>query len=562
MSLSASHLAGKPYDYDFVVATTQASINSTMLNYIYGLKSAPTTRCWCATKQRTIEEVPYADLLKKTGGVDPFTIANDSEMTPGSDLEKVSRSAFVAGFRMTMGIPSGLVSASAPDVVVLGNNTSKVTYNMLCSQFQIVEMQYGPWGPSWLNMSQPTTGWVFQSHVDLRLDAVGQNAYNGLPKPVQDAVKNLGADAFGVQQLLFDLNQAGLSDVPTIAGLPSNSQALNFLTTYFVNTYFAGMKAQGGPVLNYTIVKHYNPATLIPTDLNMMVQPFLDPSGKAYANPTPAQANLATLDYLCACYNKTLPPAVPFTWNWVNADDAKQYHGAISINRNTFASYIKDQLSPSIPKNCLIPTATITMTKAGFSKEYAANVSMGGVAALSITGAGSNVMALHYEQQANDYAGLNNDEGEIHLKPSLDVNVSFQDDNIVITQHLVIYLSVRSLQTTVSGNIVDYFLKDTYYLGVDANGLITVNAKHEPLVDTSKNPKDNGFVDIFTGVNGIVSYVKSQVSFTSTTFQSFPISLVQNFVFPGGNTFAFKKVAFSKNQDLTAAITYVQAKNK
>ncbi|KAL8640875.1 MAG: hypothetical protein Q9228_002258 [Teloschistes exilis] len=572
MSASASsNLTAPSYGYDFVVATTQASINATMLDYINGLKSTPTTRCFVngpkVNGKKTTVEMAYEDLLKKTGGVDPFGIADGTsfERDDGSNLEKVAKAGFLACFRITMGIPPGLVSTpeKVPNVVVLGNNTKTVTYNMLCSKFQIAELQYDYDGATLVNLNQPKAGWIIKSHVDLRLDPVGDAAYNKLPPAVQASVKNLGADAFGVQQLLFDLNQAGLSDVPEIPGLLPNSAAKNILTQYFINTYFQDLKTKGQPVLNYTIVKHNNPATLIPTDLNMMVQPLIDPTThQPYAKPSDAQADLATLDYLCACYNKILKPAVPFTWDWMNTQDAKQYHGIISVNRNTFAGYIRDQLMPSIPKNCLIPTATITMKDLGTKKEYAAHVSSGGVAAFSMPAAGANVLTLHYEQQADDYAGSNDLEGEIHLKPSLDVNVYFQNDNIVITQHLNIYLKVRSLQTTVSGNIIDYTLKDTYYLGVDKDGKITVNASHEPLVDHSETPGTDAFVNLFTGINGIVSYVKNQVSFTSTTFQSFPISVVQNFVFPGGKTFAFKKVAFSNFQDLTSAITYAQATNK
>ncbi|KAL8950868.1 MAG: hypothetical protein Q9222_003122 [Ikaeria aurantiellina] len=435
---------------------------------------------------------------------------------------------------------------------------------MLCSKFQIIEMSYGA-GPSvppkWINKSQPSTGWIFQSKVDLRLTPVGSSAYSKLPKAVQDQVKNLGADAFGVQQLLFDLNNAGLSTVPTISGLASNSAASLFLTKYFVNTYFNQVQAAGQPVLNYTIVKHDNPSTLIPTDLNMQVQPFLDPTGKALPTPTKAQQDLCTLNYLCSCYGHKLPPAVPFTWNWVSADEAKQFHGVVSINRNTFADYLKWQLSPSIPKNCLIPSAKITMENTGFTKIYTVGVTPGGVAAFARPDSGADVLTLHYENEAKDYAGFHNDEGEIHLKPSFDVTVTFQNDSIVIVQHLNVYLSVRSLQTTVNGNIVDKTLKDTYKLGVDQYGKLAVNRQSDPLVDKSENPSTNAFVNLFTGVNQIVDAVR-KLDFASTSFQSFPIAVVQNFVFPGGRTFLFKKMAFSSKQDLVAAMTYAEATNK
>ncbi|KAL9043612.1 MAG: hypothetical protein Q9214_003206 [Letrouitia sp. 1 TL-2023] len=561
-----SKLTDAKYGYDFVVATTQSSINSTMLTYINGLKTATVTKCWYSDDEGNSKMIDYNELVKEIGGADPFAVPNGTKKTPGSTVEKLYNMAFLAAFRITLGIPPGYLSdpASVPDVVVLGDNTSSVTYNMLCSKFQVIEMNYGAGPrvpPKWINLSQPSTGWVFQSKVDLRLTPVGSSGYSKLPPNVQQQVKNLGADAFGVQQLLFDLNNAGLQTVPTISGLDSSSTAGQFLTTWFVNSYFKVIQAAGQPVLNYTIVKHDNPATLIPTDLNMEVCPFLDPNGKAYAAPTKAQADLASLNYLCSVFGKPLPAAVPFSWNWVSAQDAKQFDGVVSINRNTFATYLKNQLSPSVPSNCLIPTAKITMTNLGFTKEYSVGISSGGTAAFASPSSGATVLTLHYENQAHDTAGLNDDEGEITLKPTYDISVSFQNDNIVITQHLNVYLSVRSLQTTVSGNIVDKLLKDTYKLGVDGNGKLAVNRQSDPLVDKSENPSTNDFVNLFTQVNQIVAMVKN-LNFASTTFQSFPIAVVQNFVFPGGRTFLFKNMAFSNNQDLTAAITYADPTTK
>ncbi|KAI4095035.1 MAG: hypothetical protein LQ344_001882 [Seirophora lacunosa] len=515
MPAQASNLTAAQYGYDFVVATTQSSINSTMLTYLSGLNTATITKCW--TRKKATGTVSISERSRNT-------------------VEALSKCGFVAGFQITLGIPPGIDPASVPDVVLLGNNTETVTYNMLCSNFQIIGIEYSSDGAEWINKSQPSTGWIFQSKVDLRLDPVPATAYGKLPKDVQAQVKNLGADAFGVQQLLFDLNNAGLSQVPTIPGLEPSSYAATFLTQYFVGTYFAEVQKAGTPVLNYTIVKHDNPATLIPTDLNMAVQPFLDPYGKAYAAPNKEQANMATLSYLCSCYGKRLPPAVPFTWNWVSAQEAQQYHGVVSINRNTFATYLKGQLSTSIPKNCLVPTATVKMTNAGFTKTYSAGVSTGGVAAFTSPATGATVLNLHYEKQADDYAGLNNNEGEIHLKPSFDVTVSFQNDNIVITQ-----ASERLAQ-------------DTYKLGVDDDGKLVVNRQSDPLVNKSQTPSTDAFTNLFTCVNQIVNKVRT-IDFTSTTFQSFPIAVVQDFVFPGGKTFAFKQMAFSDNQDLVAAIT-------
>ncbi|KAL8872649.1 MAG: hypothetical protein Q9198_007171 [Flavoplaca austrocitrina] len=531
-----------------------------MLTYLSGLKTATVTRCWVMNEDGDTVPIAYDDLKRKIGGADPFAVPDSAPKAPGSVIEKLYNASFIAGFQITLGIPPGLDPAAVPDVVVLGDNTSTVTYNMLCSKFRIIEMDYGA-GPrpklKWINMSQPSTGWVFQSKVDLRLTIVGDSAYSKLPEPVQKKIKELGADAFDVQQLLFNLNNAGLAQVPSISGLAPESAALTFLTKYFLNMYFSQIQAAGQPVLNYTIVKHDRSATLIPTDLNMQVQPFLDQAGKPYASPTREQADLSTLNYLCSCYGKSLPPATQFSWNWLSTEEANQIHGIVSINRNTFAAYLRDQLDSRISRNCLMPRAKITMKNAGFTKEYSVGVSPGGAAAFNIPATGPLVLSLHYENMVSDYAGLHHNEGEIHLKPSFDVTVTFQDDNIVITQHLWVYLHVRSLQTTLKGNIVDKILKDTYKLGVDGYGKVVVSMKSDEPINRPQDLSTNAFVNLFTGINDIVKTVRT-LDFANTSFQSFPISVVQDFVFPGGRTFAFKQMGFSRYQDLVAAITYAE----
>ncbi|KAL9011447.1 MAG: hypothetical protein Q9173_003708 [Seirophora scorigena] len=232
-----------------------------MLTYLSGLKTASITNCWTKKKATGTISITYEDLMKQTRGADPFKVPDGPENAPGTIVEALSKCGFVAGFQVTLGIPPGIDPASVPDVVLLGNNTQTVTYNMLCSNCRIIRIEYSSDGAEWIHKSQPSTGWIFQSNVDLRLDPVPNTAYGKLPKDVQAQVKNLGADAFGAQHLVFDLNNIGLSQVPTIPGLDPSSYAAIFLTQYFVGTYFAEVQKAGTPVLNYTVVKHDNPVT-------------------------------------------------------------------------------------------------------------------------------------------------------------------------------------------------------------------------------------------------------------------------------------------------------------
>ena len=147
--------------------------------------------------------------------------------------------------------------------------------------------------------------------------------------------------------------------------------------------------------------------------------------------------------------------------------------------------------------------------------------------------------------------------GKMQLSSTFDLSVSFSGNTITIVQHLVVYLWVRSLQTSAGGNVVDRTLTDTYTLAVDSNGQLTATEQSAPLVDNSQNPSTNDFLNFFTDLNDIISDVENWVrGFTSTSLEDMPLSVVQDYVFPGGKTFAYKSVGFSDFGDLASHITY------
>ncbi len=116
---------------------------------------------------------------------------------------------------------------------------------------------------------------------------------------------------------------------------------------------------------------------------------------------------------------------------------------------------------------------------------------------------------------------------------------------------------MRSLQTSAGGNVVDRTLTDTYTLAVDSNGQLTATEQSAPLVDNSQNPSTNDFLNFFTDLNDIISDVENWVrGFTSTSLEDMPLSVVQDYVFPGGKTFAYKSVGFSDYGVLASHITY------
>jgi hypothetical protein len=138
----------------------------------------------------------------------------------------------------------------------------------------------------------------------------------------------------------------------------------------------------------------------------------------------------------------------------------------------------------------------------------------------------------------------------------------FEGTSITITQHQQIYLYVRFLLTSTEGNVVDRTRVDRYDIGIGGDGSLktSVTSFEE---DHSERPHLNAFLNwLLDNINGLVDEFSGHLGkMTGMTLERLPIELVQNYVFPGGNTFAFQNVQFSDNQDLVAFITYVDPVN-
>ncbi len=564
MSASNSDLSSSKYGYDFVVATTQASINATMDEYLSGLSEPEVVKCYIMDTKGNPQEIDYKTLIKNADGTDPFSVP-DGTSTSDQAIQNLSKAYFMYAFKAAIGLPPGYApltpnGPSLPNIVELGSNTASVTYNLTCSEFQVAEATYGPRGiVSWLNKSQPSgNAWLFTSQVDLRLTPTSK--YGSLPPTVRKQIENLGGKAFSVQQLLFDLDNAALQDMPTISGIESGTPLYTCIESVFLGAYFTQVQKNGQPVLGCSITQSVAPpSTLTLTDLNMEVNPYIGSNGQPAAQPTTEQQGLSTLCYLCAVNGKNLPAAAQFSWNWISPSEASEYNGIVSINRNTFAEYFKEQLLNYVPQNCF--KAQVRVWLSGFldaQTHYSQSLIPGQSPTVNMPSTGATVLTMSHSSSAEEQAGLDGDMGKMKLSPSLNVTVEFKNNTVTITQHLVIYLYVRSLQTSADGNIVDKTITDTYTLSVDSNGELTAKM-HSSSTDNSKNPGTGGFLNFWTNLNGIIDNVKTWTrNFVSTDFGDIPLAVVKDFVFPGGKTFTYNNVAFSDNQDLVSHITYVQ----
>ena len=75
-------------------------------------------------------------------GTDPFSVHLPAgvKLTTNPDIHNLITARFLFGFRAQIGIPRVSNPSQLPDIVALGSNTSAVQFNMLCSQFTIVQL--------------------------------------------------------------------------------------------------------------------------------------------------------------------------------------------------------------------------------------------------------------------------------------------------------------------------------------------------------------------------------------------------------------------------------------
>jgi hypothetical protein len=562
MGYSQSYLSAGAYGYDFVVATTQESVNATMKAYLAGLNAPEVIQCYVYNNNNEPQLIDYNTLLQQADISDLFGIPN---ATPASDprLVRLANAGFAYAFKAAIGLPPGYAPDAIPDIVTLNPSTSTAVFNLMCSEFTVVELTYGPRNQNtWLNQSQPSgDAWIFTSNVALQMLTVGSEAYNKLPPAVQKQINNLGANAFSVQQLLFDLDNAALETVPKITNVAPGTPLYTCLQTVFLGAYFTQMQAQGQPVLGYTIAQNtVQPSSLTLTGFELEANAFVGTDGTPVSNPTAQQQQTQTLCYLCAANGNSLRPPTQFNWNWIDLTEASQHQGVMAINRNTLANYIAAELAPMLPANCYSPHVRVWLSGTfDTTVNYQWGLTSGQTPTQSTPASGPVVLTYSWQSPtAEDDAGLNGDMGKMKLSSSFNASVSFQGNTIVISQHLVVYAYIRSLATGDGGNVVDKTVTDTYTLAVDQNGDLMAT-QTTTTADHSQSPGTNGFLNFFTDLNSLLDDAKSWANnFAGTRLTSLPISVVQSFVFPGGNTFTFSDACFSNNQDLVAHITYVQ----
>ncbi|GLA06303.1 hypothetical protein AnigIFM60653_006834 [Aspergillus niger] len=565
---NGSYLSNSIYGYDFVVSTTQASINTGLrqwlargdhpVKYMYYLVDDYGN----PTVEKTREE-----LLTLSGGIDPFDIPGGT--TPDDPrVSKLTEIRFNVGLRIKMGLPPGITPANLPAVVSLGGSADSVGFRLFCSEFSIVQNTPGGWVPGrWDVWSQPLgESWYFETSVNLlmanlndKLDTPYLNDNPDVKAQLLEQLRNMSGTAYSLQQLLFDLDTAVLQTVPTIAGVPPGSPAEQVLLKSFILVYSKGAQEKGLPLLSITAVAQApDPSPLQLTNFERQVSPLKE-DGKPIDKPTPEQQNATTLDHLCMTSHKTLPPPVPFDWNWVDLDDVDSYSGTISINRNTMAQYVLDDILPKARSCCVSFDVKVTTNWKGQVSYELWHYPGQEPQTSRITPSGQKAIEISYSGGAYDEDRWGAFYGDMRATSEFTADVMFVDNTFIVQQYARIYVNVNYNGTRVGIDVYKMTIVDNYVMSVDQNGGLQWQKTRMELKNEAEDPDVVGITVLFPGINNFVDDINHDLAILmSGSMREIPFNGLRSFVFPGSRVFTYQGVRFSAHQDLVAAITYVE----
>lgn len=558
------------FGYDLVVATTQDAVNATMMEYLSKISLPATVSAYVYDK---VTQSPvwtdYQALVDKVG-FDPFSIpdgAGDDER-----VQTLYNNKFMFAFRAKVGLPRGL--DSYPDIVTLDRGDNAVTYDMYFAEFEVLNLVNNFGDITWTNLSQPADSpWIFEFLVQIDLRTADQGAFSQLPASVQQQVKNLNPNsAFSVQQLYLDLNTAGLQGQPSIPGLDKSTSAYILLTSVFINTYWDALRASGGVILGISVTPDtpdLKRAALIPTDLTIDVSPNIDAQGN-----TTGDYGLYTLDYLVMSDRRVLPPARPFTWNWLDSDQVSDAHGAIAVRRDVFVSYLAQMLAGPVQSLCFETDVEMSHSGLYFSKDYSFSVPSRNPALFTqpiayspdadglttvLTFGFSSIKHAH----ARDSLHITTEDGDFNY--TLTGSVAFRGHTIRMIANGQSYFRYdETANKALAGIFVNTTSTVDYEIYVDDRGEL-VAKMGEPVIVDDPQKIDPGAWDKLTlhdeiqMIYRLRDQLQAALSKALTDFDHNILTILNSshaWVFPGGKTFVFKQAGFSVENDLVALLTY------
>jgi hypothetical protein len=529
MGKQQSNLSSTGFDY--VVAVTQDSINA-MLGEALDNQPSVVQLFYVFDSAGNISPIDFATLLSKTGGIDPFSIQDQTSPTD-ERVQALSKIGFFVGVNAT--------PVSSPPAVNLIPGEPGVGYEVTFAQFVVV----GPLG-NWFN--QVLWNASFTGFADLSFRG---SSIASLSSSAQQRLKDIGdPNMFSILQLYFDLRSSVAVQSLKINGAQPPPPGVPYemaMAAGFMSDYLAALGAsEDGLGYGAKQLQGVAPSGLAVTDLAFRTSYPFGPPGTPLA-----------LNYLCAINGNKLPDPgqAEFPWNWIDAGEAAEYDGVAALNRNTFADCLASTLADYMSSNCYKPSVTVTLDGTGADYDYHLDA---GQTPTRLSTSGSSILEYSYgSATASDEAGFHGDVGAMKLASNYQLVAAVQGNQMTVVQHLVVWCYVSKHLVSDQGNVVDKTITDTYSLGIDDTGKIMVSSPNSVTTDNSKTPGVDKFLNFWSDVNSLSKDVADWArTLTTTSLTDVPMGAVQSFVFPGGRSFVFSDVSFSDNQDLVAHIVY------
>ncbi|RBR13209.1 hypothetical protein FVER53590_09895 [Fusarium verticillioides] len=580
------------YGYDFVVSTTQASMNSDMKAFISNAPLNFSYYCFLADPETNDPTVPIAlqDLINQAGGANPFDIPDGTPHTD-SRVQALTNARFAVGIKICVGLPQDIPPAELPDILELGDSISQMTFRIFCTQSAIIQnTEVGDWSASgnWSVWNQPANQlWAFETSVNLvaatvdnQLISENVNLSPSQKQQVLSQLQNISSTGFTLQQLFLDVENADVLSAPTIEGMAAGpaQQVLSGQATNFWPMFAKQCTYPAVAIIAQSPVTPDVPSIQV-SSFQQVVNPFKSSNGGQILSPTKEESGVATLDYLCMANWEQPPVAEAFTWNWVQPSDIDSESGLLAINRAVWVEYLFNEIVGQATQFCVLADPvvgdeqydyntgdfwdTLSMPLTPFQVPQTACVLPDGNVLINIeyTSAGNPAT------KSTHGSICGSTKCELDIVPAYTCSFSIVSGQLVVTQQCIVGVTLdvvgaqgypEEFKQTL--NLIDTTITDSYQMSADQSGRLEWIIAESESVDNSSNFGQDlvgwAHADDLEAV--IRAYFEPYLP-TPFEFKSTPdLSSLQSYIFPGGNVFTYKDVSFSQAGDLLCTLTYLE----
>jgi hypothetical protein len=546
----------------------------------------PANQAQNPSNANAVVPVTLEDLVAKTGGVDPFKIPRD---TPRTDprVQALTKVGFAVGVKIRMGLPPGVEPKDLPPILELGDLANFATFNILCSDFHIVENELGtsasPNG-KWNVWRQPSgRPWTLKTWVSL-VHASLDNQLNGSPHFARNPAKkqrllkklqNISSTSFSLQQLLLDMDNATVQNVPVIEGMRPGSRAHLVVSGQLGNIWKAFTKNCHCPPISVVAVPQTSsdPSKLHLRSFDLQVNRVKDRNGDVVKNPTKEQLAATTLDYRCMASGIKLPPAKPFSWNWVESTSINSESGVVAIKRGVFTQYLLDAILPQAKKSCITTDPVVghrSFENGKLWADWSLTTINNQTPECLLPSAGDQLCVINYtslddpDTSSTRGSVCGSDYCRLDVIPYYQCTVSRVGNTLKIGQELAVKVMFKCSGIRLGPIHISFHEEcnafwaisvDNYELSVGQTGCLQI-IHTGSFPDHSYNEFKNN--DSFIQTKELLGKIKS--AFTAPApidFTTINAAALQNFVFPGGKVFTYKNVRAAPSGDLLCSLTYV-----